>query len=104
MNSWLKEIETYVFLCGSPNSELQLTSLSRLDKSLTIAKYYGKGRNIDVEDYLNSDVVFTTYHTIAASLNQSNNIIFHIEWFRIVLDEGKQHLPRRMPTKSRSFA
>jgi len=54
-----------------------------------IAKYYGKGRNIDVETYYNSDIIFTTYHTIAASINQSNSVINHIEWFRVVLDEGK---------------
>lgn len=78
MNSWLKEIET------------------RLDKSLALTKYYGKGRNLDIEDYLNSDVIFTTYHTIATSMNQSDSIIFHIEWFRVVLDEA--HMIRRRET------
>ncbi|PMD28760.1 hypothetical protein L207DRAFT_505056 [Hyaloscypha variabilis F] len=78
MNSWLKEVET------------------RLDNSLALAKCYGKGRNLDVEEYLKSDVIFTTYHTIATSMKQSDSIIFHIDWFRIVLDEA--HMIRRRET------
>jgi hypothetical protein len=38
---------------------------------------------------LDREIVLTTYHTIAASMNRSNSIIFHIEWFRVVLDEGR---------------
>ncbi|KAI1204790.1 SNF2 family N-terminal domain-containing protein [Annulohypoxylon truncatum] len=78
MNSWLKEVQTHV------------------DKSISIAKYYGKGRNNDINDYLNYDIVFTTYHTIAYSMNQNNGIVFHISWFRVVLDEA--HMIRRRET------
>ncbi|KAH6722788.1 SNF2 family N-terminal domain-containing protein [Leptodontidium sp. MPI-SDFR-AT-0119] len=78
MNSWLKEIE------------------ARLDKSVEVLKYYGKRRDLDIEEYLDRDIVLTTYHTIAASANRSNNIIFHIEWFRVVLDEA--HMIRRRET------
>ncbi|RYO86953.1 hypothetical protein DL766_005558 [Monosporascus sp. MC13-8B] len=70
MNSWVKEIE------------------ARLDKSITVAKYYGKGRNDDIKESLDRDIIFTTYHTIAACMSQSNNAIFRIEWFRIILDEA----------------
>ncbi|OCL11998.1 hypothetical protein AOQ84DRAFT_228449 [Glonium stellatum] len=77
MNSWLKEIDI------------------RLDKSLAIAKYYGKGRNLDVQDYLDGDIVFTTYHTIAASM-KNGSVIFQIKWFRIILDEV--HMIRRRET------
>lgn len=63
---------------------------SRLDKSLTIVKYHGKGRNLDDKQYLNCNIVFTTYHTIAASMNQSDSVVFRIAWFRIVLDEGRR--------------
>lgn len=58
---------------------------------MEVFKYYGKGRDLDIEEYLDRDVVLTTYHTIAASANRSNSIIFHIEWFRVVLDEGRLH-------------
>lgn len=78
MNSWLKEVETH------------------LDKSVTIAKYYGKSRNDDITDYLKHDIVFTTYHTIAASMNQRDSIVFQISWFRVVLDEA--HMIRRRET------
>lgn len=58
---------------------------------MEVLKYYGKRRDLDIEEYLDRDIVLTTYHTIAASANRSNNIIFHIEWFRVVLDEGRSY-------------
>ena len=66
-----------------------LFSFSHLDKSVGVFKYYGKGRDADIREYLDREIVLTTYHTIAASMNRSNSIIFHIEWFRVVLDEGR---------------
>ncbi|KAL6413087.1 promoter binding protein RUSH-1alpha [Ilyonectria robusta] len=78
MNSWLKEIET------------------RLSKSIKVGKYYGKGRNVENKEYLDLDIVFTTYHTVAYSMNQTESTIFGIKWFRIVLDEA--HMIRRQET------
>jgi len=76
---------------------LSLTILSRLHKSIAVTKYYGKGRNDDIEQLLDFDIVFTTYHTISASMNHSDTKIFHIEWFRIVLDEGVYHEQTPLP-------
>ncbi|KAH6991382.1 SNF2 family N-terminal domain-containing protein [Ilyonectria sp. MPI-CAGE-AT-0026] len=78
MNSWLKEIET------------------RLHKSIKVGRYYGKGRNVENKEYLDLDIVFTTYHTVAYSMNQTESTIFSIKWFRIVLDEA--HMIRRQET------
>ncbi|XDG08564.1 hypothetical protein ABKA04_008179 [Annulohypoxylon sp. FPYF3050] len=78
LNSWLREVEKHV------------------DESISITKYYGKARNTDIQDYLNHDVVFTTYHTLAYSMNQSNSVIFDISWFRVILDEA--HMIRRRET------
>ncbi|KAK0747369.1 SNF2 family N-terminal domain-containing protein [Apiosordaria backusii] len=79
MNSWFNEIEKH------------------LDKSLRITRYYGKERNVDPQIYLDSDLVFTTYHTVAASHKETDSsALFHIEWFRIVLDEA--HLIKRQET------
>jgi hypothetical protein len=57
--------------------------------SVGVSKYYGKDRDTDIGEYLGREIVLTTYHTIAASMNRSNSIVFHIEWFRVVLDEGR---------------
>ncbi len=59
-----------------------------MDKSLRVFKYYGKGRDLEIENYLDRDIVLTTYHTIAASMSRSNSVIFQIEWSRVVLDQG----------------
>ena len=76
-----------------------LTDSRHIDKSLTVAKYYGKDRNADLKPYFTSDFVFTTYHTIASSINQTNAAVFNIEWFRVVLDEGKCDRPVDKPPK-----
>ncbi|KAI1128500.1 SNF2 family N-terminal domain-containing protein [Nemania abortiva] len=78
MSSWLKEIDM------------------RLDKSVTVVKCYGKNRDNDMQAYLDCDIVFSTYHTVSASLNQGTSVIFGIEWFRVVLDEA--HMIRRRET------
>ncbi|OQU97598.1 SNF2 family domain-containing protein isoform 2 [Cladophialophora immunda] len=78
MSSWFTEIK------------------DRLDESIKVSKYYGKTRNLDMTEYLNSDIIFTTYHTVAASMDKNNSLIFGIEWFRVVLDEA--HMIRRRET------
>ncbi|KAJ0116932.1 hypothetical protein J7T55_003346 [Diaporthe amygdali] len=78
VNSWMKQIETHI------------------EKSFKAVAYYGKDRDANSDAYFDSDVVFTTYHTVAASINLPNNLIVPIQWFRIVLDEA--HMIRRPQT------
>ena len=44
----------------------------------------------------NSDIVLTTYHTLAAEFSAKKSPIHNITWFRIVLDEA--HIIRRRAT------
>ncbi|KAI1060017.1 hypothetical protein LB506_012626 [Fusarium annulatum] len=78
MNSWEAQIALHI------------------DKSIKTGKYYGKERNSKVNEYLYLDIVFTTYHTIAYSMNKQGSLVFRIKWFRIVLDEA--HMIRRRET------
>ncbi|PNP56945.1 hypothetical protein FNYG_15296 [Fusarium nygamai] len=71
MNSWESQITLHI------------------DKSIKTGKYYGKDRNSKVNEYLDLDIVFTTYHTIAYGMNKQDNLVFRIKWFRIILDEGQ---------------
>lgn len=71
------------------NKRYTANHTSRLSKSIKVGRYYGKGRNVESKEYLDLDIVFTTYHTVAYSMNQNESTIFRIKWFRIVLDEGK---------------
>ncbi|KAF5637162.1 SNF2 family domain protein [Fusarium sp. NRRL 52700] len=78
MNSWEAQIALHI------------------DKSINTGKYYGKDRNSKVNEYLDLDIVFTTYHTIAYSMNKQDSLVFRIKWFRIILDEA--HMIRRRET------
>ncbi|KAF5540893.1 DNA repair recombination rad5c [Fusarium napiforme] len=78
MNSWEAQIALHI------------------DKSIKTGKYYGKDRNSKVNEYLDFDIVFTTYHTIAYSMNKPDSLVFRIKWFRIILDEA--HMIRRRET------
>ena len=35
-----------------------------------------------------SDIVLSTYHTVAAEATDSESALFRINWFRFILDEG----------------
>ena len=46
----------------------------------------------DVKAIANADVVLSTYHTLAGESAKTTSPLFKIHWFRIVLDEGIEHL------------
>ena len=78
MNGWLKEINDH------------------LDGSLKVLKYHGKRRENRIALVADSDVVLTTYHTLAAERKSKRSPLNSIEWFRVVLDEA--HTIRRQAT------
>ncbi|KAK4196327.1 SNF2 family N-terminal domain-containing protein [Triangularia verruculosa] len=59
---------------------------------VTFHKHHGQGRQDDrsQRQLLESDVVLTTYATVAAELRQGQSILRCIDWFRIVLDEAHE--------------
>jgi SWI/SNF-related matrix-associated actin-dependent regulator of chromatin subfamily A3 len=78
MNTWFTEIGNH------------------LDGSLKVVKYHGKRRESRIENVANSDIVVTTYHTLAAERKSKRSPLKAINWFRIVLDEA--HTIRRQAT------
>lgn len=50
--------------------------------------YHGHGRQGNPEALANSDIVLSTYHTIAAESLDETSPLWKINWYRIVLDEG----------------
>lgn len=53
-------------------------------------KHHGQGRQDEKsqKQLLESDIVFTTYATVAAELRGGRGVLRCVRWFRIVLDEG----------------
>jgi SWI/SNF-related matrix-associated actin-dependent regulator of chromatin subfamily A3 len=78
MDEWRKDIETH------------------LGSSLKWFKYHGKGRQNYAQSIFDSDIVLTTYHTLAIERRTRKGCITSVEWFRIVLDEA--HTIRRQAT------
>jgi SWI/SNF-related matrix-associated actin-dependent regulator of chromatin subfamily A3 len=56
--------------------------------ALRTIKYHGLSRERSSTGLCDADIVITTYHTLAAEIANSNNLVNDIEWHRLVLDEG----------------
>ena len=69
---------------------------SGLNISLQYFKYHGKRRKNHPQPFFDSDIVLTTYHTLAAERKNKRAPMKSIKWFRIVLDEA--HTIRRQAT------
>ena len=57
---------------------------------LTFYKYHGKGRKADAPQGFRSNIVFTTYATLAAEMSDNQGALNNVAWFRVVLDEGEK--------------
>lgn len=58
---------------------------------LRVGRYHGSGREELAKEFLDADVVITTYETLRSDFSTSNKSpIYSSQWLRVVLDEGKQ--------------
>lgn len=60
-----------------------------LDGILNVIRYHGQGRETDLDVLKSSDLIITTYSTLAFEMANRKSQLDKIGWFRIVLDEGK---------------
>lgn len=68
-----------------------------LHNGLKVTTYHGRGREVDPLLLADSDIVLSTYHTVATEALDPDSALFQVVWFRIVLDEA--HIIRNMSTK-----
>ncbi|TVY27092.1 DNA repair protein RAD5A [Lachnellula hyalina] len=61
---------------------------SHCDGSLNVTRYHGRGREVDPYALADSDLVLSTYATIAAESLQPESALYRVIWFRVVLDEA----------------
>ena len=64
---------------------------SHMGNTLKIIKYHGVGREKNIDTIQASDIVITTYNTLAvefATKNAKKSLLHSIGWHRVVLDEG----------------
>ncbi|KAM7190801.1 SNF2 family N-terminal domain containing protein [Naviculisporaceae sp. PSN 640] len=78
INHWLREIALHT------------------GDALKTIKYHGQGRERDLSVLEQSDVVITTYNTLAAEAAAKKSQLHKINWYRVVLDEA--HIIRRQAT------
>jgi SWI/SNF-related matrix-associated actin-dependent regulator of chromatin subfamily A3 len=56
--------------------------------TLRYCKYHGQDRSKDPSALVQYDVVLTTYGTVVADFSRSRNVLDHINWYRLIVDEG----------------
>lgn len=66
-----------------------------MDGSLEVIKYHGHRREVRPAKLADTDIILTTYHTLAADVASKKNTLHQIRWYRVVLDEGEQITPER---------
>ena len=59
------------------------------EKSLTVYDYHGNNRKANVFGLLMNDIIVTTYATLATEYRRKQSRLHKIQWYRVVLDEGK---------------
>ncbi|KAJ4988673.1 DNA repair and recombination protein rad5c [Stagonosporopsis vannaccii] len=64
--------------------------------TLTTIKYHGQKRRCSLDKLRETDLVITTYHTLASDFSNDKGLLNQIEWYRLVLDEA--HIIRRQNT------
>jgi SWI/SNF-related matrix-associated actin-dependent regulator of chromatin subfamily A3 len=58
--------------------------------SLSVNIYHGRSREVEPRGLANSDIVLSTYYTVANEVLDAQSPLKYIEWFRVVLDEGNR--------------
>ncbi len=82
--------------CEWPCTDLELICMlshhRHTGEALRTVKYHGPNRPRDLDTLENSDLVITTYNTLATEFaNKKSQALLHkIFWYRVVLDEGSQ--------------
>ncbi|KAK8127289.1 hypothetical protein PG984_008397 [Apiospora sp. TS-2023a] len=84
-----------------PSAQLIANWVNEIDchtgMSLRTFKYHGIERERDVEALAASDVIITTYNTLAWDYEKKSSALHAIGWYRVVLDEA--HYIRNHTTK-----
>ncbi|KAF4624033.1 hypothetical protein G7Y89_g14142 [Cudoniella acicularis] len=89
----LEKLLTIVVLIDEWRQEIKL----HCDGSLNIIIYHSRGREPNPHVLSESDIVLSTYHTVATEVLDPESPLYRITWFRVVLDEA--HTVRNMTTK-----
>lgn len=67
-----------------------LTPCRHLDSTrVRVHKHHGQTKTHDVERLGAFDIVLTTYATLVSEYRNERSALYDVDWFRIVLDEGK---------------
>jgi hypothetical protein len=57
--------------------------------TLVTHRYHGTGKALCITRLLQCDIVLTTYASVAADFCRGRSTLHQIEWYRVVLDEGR---------------
>jgi SWI/SNF-related matrix-associated actin-dependent regulator of chromatin subfamily A3 len=98
MNGKRRSISKRIFLSPNPWLGVDADSRRHVHEELKVTIYHGRNRERKLSDIPNSDIVLSTYQTIAIETSvgsddkrrdDKRSPLIDFAWFRIVLDEGE---------------
>jgi SWI/SNF-related matrix-associated actin-dependent regulator of chromatin subfamily A3 len=96
MDNWFSEIETLaVSFCAESLLIADHCNRHVSPSTFLVHRHHGNRKITDLAKFVDFDIVLTTYATLAAEFS-GNSLLHQVDWFRIVLDEGREmQIPAR---------
>jgi SWI/SNF-related matrix-associated actin-dependent regulator of chromatin subfamily A3 len=57
--------------------------------TVKVYKYHGQNKRVDYPTVLSHDIILATYATVANDFGRGRSMLNAVNWYKIVLDEGK---------------
>lgn len=92
LDGWISEIEQYDQFQNLNRNATNLYGRRHIRTGVfRVHKYHGSQKLSDCAKLSEFDIILTTYHTLAAEVTRNERCLQRIDWYRVVLDEGRYH-------------
>ena len=88
LDGWIEEIEKYSPRTRTIEKQSLISWRHVSPGILSLYKYHGPKRMLQLSSSVPYNIVFSTYGTVAADFSRGGGVLDQIHWYRLILDEG----------------